>query len=139
MGKKGFQIDPRLLADSHELLIWQGCHIRLHNNASLPWVIIVPETTAVELHDLAIDEQLKILQLSQLIGDHLKQHKGITKINFAAIGNVVQQLHIHVIGRHPQDPLWPDVVWGKALPNNSYLAEDMVQFRNDLSQLLEVK
>ncbi len=137
MEKNRYQIDPQLLADSHELLVWRACHIRLHHNATLPWIILIPETTELELHDLSTGEQLNILQLSRLIGEHFRQNHGMEKINFAAIGNVVQQLHIHVIGRHHKDPLWPDVVWGRDLPAQSYQTADIQQLKSQLHTLLE--
>lgn len=120
MSHPKFEIDTRLLADSHPLFEWRGCHLRLHKNACLPWLIIIPETHITEYTDLAVDEQLKINQLARFISDHCKQSLGCDKINFAAIGNVVKQLHVHVIGRHKNDPAWPDVIWGKALPPAEY-------------------
>ncbi len=128
-------IDDRLKADSHALLKWQNCHLRLHTNATLPWVIIIPETDVLEFCDLSAADQLRITRISGLISDHFKTNLNIEKINFAAIGNVVQQLHIHVIGRHSADPLWPDVVWGNPLPEASYSETEINQWQATLKTL----
>ncbi len=132
-----FTIDARLKADSHELFAWRGCHLRLNKNASIPWLLVVPETTQVEFCDLTTQQQLDITYLGQVIGDYLKKQLGAEKINFAAIGNVVQQLHVHVVGRHPQDALWPDVVWGAKIPVNLYSQQQITTIKTDLQHLLE--
>lgn len=129
-------IHPQLLADSHDLFHWQNCHLRLHKNASLPWVIIIPNTKEIEFCDLPVDLQLEITRFSQMIGDYFKQACGAEKINFAAIGNVVQQLHIHVIGRNSKDPLWPDVVWGRDLPDKSYSPQQIEDFKQGLKKTI---
>ncbi len=130
-------IDPRLITDSHELFEWQNCRLRLHKNASFPWIIIIPQSDEIEYCDLPNILQLEITQLSKIIGDYFKQEWGSEKINFAAIGNVVQQLHIHVIGRNSKDPLWPDVVWGAKLPDKSYQQNQVDEFKQQLLTKIE--
>ncbi len=137
MDFNNFKIHPQLAADSHELFDWQHCHLRLHKNASLPWLIIIPNTELVEFHDLPADLQLEITGISQVSSAYFKAEHGAEKTNFAAIGNVVQQLHIHVIGRHNKDPLWPGVIWGNALPTKSYLTDELEVIRSSLMQRLE--
>ena len=132
-----FHINIQLLNDSHALLTWHQCHIRLHRNASLPWLIIIPESDETEFCELPNDLQQRITQLGRLLGRYLKSELGSEKINFAAIGNVVQQMHVHVIGRHSEDPLWPDVVWGNSLPEVTYNDEQTTRWRLQLKQLLE--
>ena len=138
MGINHFQIHPQLIADSQPLLTWQGCHLRLHKNATVPWVILIPVTDEIEFCDLSEELQLTITSLSRIIGAYFKQHLSAEKINFAAIGNVVQQLHVHVIGRHHKDPLWPDVVWGNKLPETNYKSEVVQTIKSDIAQLLEI-
>lgn len=137
MGIEHLTIHPQLATDSHELFNWQSCHVRLHKNASLPWIIIVPNTDLIEFHDLSSSLQQEVTQLSQVFGNHFKQHCGAEKINFAAIGNVVQQLHIHVIGRHKNDPLWPNVIWGNKLPDAVYTQHQIENLKFSLYQALE--
>lgn len=137
MTNQHFSLDSRLLTDSHALFDWQHCHLRLHKNASLPWVIIIPRTDEIEYCDLPIERQLEISQLGRVIGHYFKQYHGSEKINFAAIGNVVQQLHVHVIGRNRKDPVWPDVVWGRELPDKSYSQQQLDDFKLKLQQAIE--
>lgn len=132
MNSNPFDIDPRLLHDSHELFSWNQCNIRLHKNASIPWLLIIPQTDHVELCDLPTDQLSQINQLSKVLGDYLKTTFSCEKINFAAIGNVVQQLHIHVVGRHRNDPVWPDVVWGNPYPKTEYSPAQISQHADDL-------
>lgn len=132
-----FQIHPQLIADSHALLCWQQCHIRLHKNATLPWAIIIPESEATEFHDLLIPMQNTVTAIAQQIDSLFRSEYAIEKINFAAIGNVVSQLHVHVVGRHANDPLWPDVVGGQALPEASYSASNVESIKARLQQALE--
>lgn len=130
-------IHPQLLADTHPLLVDGNCHIRVHRNASLPWVILIPDTTCVELCELSTEQQLHITRLGRQIGRCFTQQFGAEKINFAAIGNVVQQLHIHVIGRHRSDPLWPDVVWGRPLPEKRWTDAGLDQLKTGIKAMLE--
>lgn len=110
----GFTVHPRLLADCHRLGRFALSHVLLHKSAGLPWFILVPEVGAevTDLHELdaaqrhALDEEL------DEVARFLKQALGAHKINVAAIGNIVSQLHVHVVGRRRDDPCWPGVVWG---------------------------
>jgi diadenosine tetraphosphate (Ap4A) HIT family hydrolase len=130
-------IHSQLLADTLPLLVHGTCHIRLHRNASLPWVILIPETNCIELCELSAEQQLEVTRLGQHIGRYFKQHMGAEKINFAAIGNVIQQLHIHIIGRHPSDPLWPDVVWGRPLPDKQWSTAELSELQSSLQSMIE--
>lgn len=110
----GFQLHTRLLEDCHVLGRFALSHVLLHRNASLPWFILVPETEAcvIELHELDHDDR-RVLEVEiDKIGRYLKRALGARKLNTAAIGNIVSQLHVHVVGRNPGDPCWPGVVWG---------------------------
>lgn len=132
-----FNLDVRLADDSHYLFKWHDLHILLHKNACLPWIIVVPETNVIEFHDLNRATQLDVIKVSQVVGAVFKSKFNAEKINFAAIGNVVKQLHVHVIGRNREDPLWPDVVWGAALPKSEYSKEHINQLKNDLLEKLD--
>lgn len=137
MGFENFQINPQLAIDSHELFEWHHCHLRLHKNATLPWLIIIPKAELIEFHDLPSELQLEITHISQITSTFFKTEFGAEKINFAAIGNVVQQLHVHVIGRNSKDPLWPDVVWGNQLPEKTYQADRLKTISTTIKNFLE--
>lgn len=122
-----FAIHPRLMADNHLLGRFRHCHLLLNKNATLPWFILLPEVAVVELHE--IDEPLRqrIEREVQLLAGWVKRQFNCDKLNLAAIGNIVPQLHIHVIGRSRRDPCWPDVVWGASLPPCAYPADEVVR------------
>lgn len=108
-----FTLDPRLAQDSHFIARTQGCQIRLMDDRRFCWLLLIPEQAdLVELHDLDADDFARIAQLTRQLGARLARHKSADKINSAAIGNIVQQLHIHIIAREAGDPLWPNPVWG---------------------------
>ena len=108
-----FELDTRLAADS--VLIADGplSQIRLMNDARFPWVVLVPRVAgASEWIDLSGDQQRLLLAEINQISRHLKQKPNVTKLNIGALGNIVRQLHVHLIGRHEGDAAWPGPVWG---------------------------
>ena len=108
-----FQLHPTLQADTHLLVDLSQASILLHKNASIPWLILVPKnTTETDFMNISIEEQQHWLLMSRRLSDFIKQYFSVQKINFAAIGNVVPQLHLHIVGRHTKDCIWPQPVWG---------------------------
>lgn len=113
-----FSLDKRLEADSLFVTSYDDIQIRVMNDARYVWVLLVPEIAGVtELHDLPPRKQQILLQLATSIGAGIKTTPithlpAITKINTALIGNIVSQLHLHIVGRHPNDAAWPAPVWG---------------------------
>ena len=108
-----FQPDPRLAADSAFIADGPLSQVRLMDDARFPWLLLVPRVAgASEWIDLDGGQQRLLLaeinQLSQL----LRTEAGVEKINIGALGTVVRQLHVHVVGRHAGDPAWPAPVWG---------------------------
>ena len=120
-----FQLHPQLSADTHPLGFMGTAHLRLHRNASLHWFLLVPETTQADFLDLEPAVRVELLDHCASLSACLKSRLGYPKVNFAAIGNVVPQLHLHVVGRRPQDPAWPAPVWGNLAPWPAYTDEDM--------------
>jgi diadenosine tetraphosphate (Ap4A) HIT family hydrolase len=107
-----FALHPQLLADCHPLGRLPASHLLLHRNAAVPWMILVPETTLPNLLDLPIEQRDAVLADCKRVSDYLTAVLGCPKVNVAWIGNLVPQLHVHVIGRSPADPCWPKPVWG---------------------------
>ena len=108
-----FSLDPQLAADCH-ILGEMGCSlVLLMNNSLAPWFILVPRRPEVELCDLSTEDQLSVLDGVNHLSRFVKSHFKAEKLNVAAIGNVVRQLHIHVVGRNSDDFCWPGVVWGR--------------------------
>lgn len=107
-----FALDRRLAADCIVLGTLDISRLLLMNNSLVPWFILVPETEETELTDLSPANQAKILAEINLLADFVKTYFAVTKLNIGAIGNIVSQLHIHLVGRTPADFFWPNVVWG---------------------------
>lgn len=111
--KAGFALDPRLESDT-EPVIWLGlCELRLMNDSRWPWLILVPQRPGIEeIHDLTPLDQAMLTFETNMVAQALKKVSGCTKINTGALGNIVRQLHIHIIARSEGDPGWPGPVWG---------------------------
>jgi len=108
-----FQLHPTLEKDSLPIAEIDGLAIRLIDDARFPWVLIVPMVEdASELHDLPDDTYRAAMDMARRIGEAMKPAFGADKINTAAIGNMVPQLHIHVVARTRGDAAWPGPVWG---------------------------
>lgn len=108
-----FHIDERLAADTLALWDWPLCTIRLMNDRRFPWLILVPRRDSLrDLHDLdAVDRATCAIEMEQA-SRLLQRVTGAEKMNVAALGNLVPQLHIHVIARFARDAAWPRPVWG---------------------------
>ena len=112
-----FQLDPRLKQDTFQVKETSDYLLLMMNEQRYPWFIVVPKIANVsEWHDLSEQQQTAIHLLCVELGRAVKQAFNSIKINTAALGNIVEQLHIHVIGRHPEDSAWPNPVWGYAPP-----------------------
>ena len=118
-----FALHPRLLQDCYRLGELSATHLLLHRNAAVPWFILVPETDQDNLLDLPIQQRDAVLGDCKRVSDYLTGSRGCAKVNVAWIGNLVPQLHVHVIGRSPDDPCWPMPVWGHLKAVEAYTAE----------------
>ena len=105
-------LDRRLENDTHQLGKLDNCLLLLSKNAHFPWFILVPATDEIEYHRLDNALQKRLQQHINAVAEFIETHFDTDKINIATIGNVVSQLHIHIIGRSKNDPCWPGVVWG---------------------------
>ena len=122
-----WQLDPQLADDTHPLGQLELGELRLMDDANHPWLILVPRVAgAIEWVDLGVGDQAAlcrdITRASRLLQEQFRPHK----LNVAALGNVVAQLHVHVIARFEGDIAWPRPVWGSAtrLP---YSPEQLVE------------
>ena len=111
---ESFSLDPQLAKDCIVLAESDTSLLLLMNNALVPWFILVPRTSETELHALDAATQAALLKEINLLADQVKTVFAVDKLNIAAIGNAVQQLHVHVIGRRHTDYCWPNVVWGRS-------------------------
>ncbi|HEY5048750.1 MAG TPA: HIT domain-containing protein [Rhizomicrobium sp.] len=108
-----FVLHPRLAADTSFLTDWPLSRVLLMDDARFPWLILVPRRPdAIELHDLTPQDRSILIEEIVRASAVLKTAAGGTKINVATLGNVVSQLHIHVVSRTSSDAAWPGPVWG---------------------------
>lgn len=113
-------LHPQLAADTRHVASLALCDVLLMDNRLHPWLILVPRIAdAVEWFDLAPDDQHRLLDECARAGEALKALHAPDKLNVAALGNVVSQLHVHVIARFRDDAAWPRPVWG-AVPAERY-------------------
>ena len=112
-----FQLDERLHKDSVLLFTFDLCELRLMNDRRWPWLLLVPQRPGIsEIFELDLYDQNMLALEVNLVGAALKKATGAEKINIAAIGNIVRQLHVHVIARTSGDANWPGPVGGHATP-----------------------
>ena len=110
-------LDPALAATTHRLATLPAATLLLADDVRWPWLILVPrDDAATELHHLAATERHAFLDAVTAASAALERATGCTSINVGALGNIVTQLHIHVVARHPGDPAWPGPVWGVGTP-----------------------
>ena len=109
-----FTLHPRLAADTTALGDWPLCRLLLMNDARFPWVILVPARPDLrEVHDLPPAERATLIEEIARASALMQQAFKADKMNVAALGNQVPQLHIHIIARFATDPAWPTPVWGQ--------------------------
>ena len=124
-----FALHPRLAADTAMVADWPLSRLLIMDDARYPAVVLVPRRPGtVEFFDLdPADQVLLCGEIARAAGG-LKRLTGCAKINIAMLGNIVPQLHIHVVARNPDDEAWPGPVWGKGqrLP---YAPDELAQFR----------
>jgi diadenosine tetraphosphate (Ap4A) HIT family hydrolase len=113
-------IHPQLLEDCHRLGRMPRSDLLLNRNASLPWFILVPRTALQDVLDLAPELLAEVMGESAAISTFIKRELGYEKVNFAGLGNVVPQMHLHIIGRRVGDPCWPQPVWGNLGDGEAY-------------------
>jgi len=112
-----FELHPQLARDTFPVASLALSELLLMNDARFPWCILVPRAADIsEWHHLPADLQGTVMAEISAVSNVLERLPGITKLNVGALGNRVPQLHIHVLGRHPEDAAWPDPVWGFGTP-----------------------
>lgn len=122
-----FRLHPRLEQDCEQLGRFTLCRLLLMRDMNYPWCILVPEREGVtEIFQLSDDDQRQLMRESSLLAETMARLFNADKMNIAALGNVVPQLHVHHIARRRDDPAWPDPIWGK-LPARPYAADQLLQ------------
>ena len=113
-----FAIDSRILASSEPLCALKLCDARLQADARWPWVVLMPRKPgARELEHLSQKDRAQLMEEIVLAGSVVRAigaalGRPVEKLNVGGLGNVVPQLHVHIVGRRLDDPCWPNPVWG---------------------------
>ncbi len=131
-----FELHPQLAQDCHRLGRFELGLLLLMNDANYPWFILVPQRAGLrEIYQLEQADQQQLLRESTLLSRALMSAFGGDKLNLAALGNMVPQLHLHHIVRYAGDAAWPAPVWGRH-PPRPYAAEELQQRRRVLRPAL---
>jgi diadenosine tetraphosphate (Ap4A) HIT family hydrolase len=107
-----FKIDKKFLKSSHHIAELKLCSIRLHDNSKFPWVILIPKRNKItDISDLNSRDQILLMKEIVHVSKVMKKLFKTSRLNIEKIGNVVPQLHIHIIARSKKDSSWPLSVW----------------------------
>jgi diadenosine tetraphosphate (Ap4A) HIT family hydrolase len=133
-----FTPHPRLTTGGYHIATIHNCEILLKKNANYAWFVIIPhvDTSKTEITHLSKTEYDDINACTLTVSQFVEKHFSPVKINIGNIGNIVRQMHIHVIGRTESDPAWPEVVWGHSdkIPYSDQQVEDI---KNAFTSFLE--
>ena len=107
-----FKIDKKFFKSSHHITELKLCSIRLHDNSKFPWIILIPKRNKVtDMSDLNSKDQILLIKEIVHVSKIMKKLFKTSKLNVEKIGNIVPQLHIHIIARTKKDSSWPLSVW----------------------------
>lgn len=133
-----YLLHPTLAADSIHLGQLTLCDVLLANNKTYPWLILVPKRHDIkEIYELSLEDQQQLIEESSIVAKKLAQHYQADKINIAAFGNQVPQLHMHIMVRFKTDPAWPNPIWLNMQPVN-YNNDEQAVLAETLRQLLDL-
>ena len=107
-----FKLHKKFLISSHHITDLQLCSIRLHDNSKFPWLILIPKRNKItDMSDLNSKDQIQLIKEIVFVSKIMKKLFKTSKLNVEKVGNIVPQLHIHIIARYKKDSSWPLSVW----------------------------
>ena len=107
-----FKLHKKFLISSHHITDLQLCSIRLHDNSKFPWLILIPKRNKItDISDLNSKDQIQLIKEIVFVSKIMKKLFKTSKLNVEKVGNIVPQLHIHIIARFKKDSSWPLSVW----------------------------
>lgn len=134
---KVFSIDPELENNSFFIADLELSKVYLKNDKENPWFVLVPrKASAVELIDLSHEDQCILMEEITIVSDFLKNYYRPYKINIGALGNIVRQLHVHVLARYENDRAWPQALWGTS-PTLTFEQVELENIRSNFSEFIE--
>ena len=129
------RLNDQLAADCHLLQETESLWILLNKNAAIPWFILVPKGKFRDLDDISEEQRKLLFRFADGISDFLRSEFQSEKINVAALGNMVPQLHLHVIGRTISDCCWPNPVWGNLTEERAWSSVEIDAIRQRIDSL----
>ena len=131
-----FKIDKKFLKSSHHIIELKLCSIRLHDNSKFPWVILIPKRNKItDMSDLNSKDQILLMKEIVYVSKIMKKLFKTSKLNVEKIGNIVPQLHIHIIARTKKDSSWPLSVW--VVKSKPYTVKVLRDVMNKISVALK--
>lgn len=132
-----FQIDDRILSTSIFIKELTLSTLLFKNDMNYSWFVLVPRKPNInEIFELDIEERKTLIEEINSISIFIKNYFNVDKINVGSLGNIVSQLHIHIVGRNFSDPLWPQSIWHEGYISKPYqknqLEELVLKFKNSL-------
>ena len=107
-----FKLHKKFLKSSHHITDLQLCNIRLNDNSKFPWLILIPKRNKItDMSDLNSKDQIQLIKEIVFVSKIMKKLFKTSKLNVEKVGNIVPQLHIHIIARYKKDSTWPLSVW----------------------------
>ena len=126
-----FNINNKFLESSHHIANLKLCSVRLHDNSKFPWLILIPKRKYVtDISDLNSKDQLLLIKEIVFVSKLMKKLFKTSKLNVEKIGNIVPQLHIHIISRKKTDSSWPLSVW--VVKGKKYSAKNLKEVLNKI-------
>ena len=126
-----FKINNKFLKSSHHIIDLKLCSVRLHDNSKFPWLILIPKRKNVtDISDLNSKDQILLMKEIVFVSKLMKKLFKTSKLNIEKIGNIVPQLHIHIISRKKTDSSWPLSVW--VIKEKKYSAKNLKEVLNKI-------
>ena len=126
-----FKISSKFLKSSHYIVDLKLCSVRLHDNYKFPWIILIPKRKHImDISDLSSKDQILLIKEIVFSSKVMKKLFKTSKLNIEKIGNIVSQLHIHIIARYKKDSSWPLSVW--VVKGKKYQPEDLQKIINKI-------
>ena len=131
-----FKVNKKFLKSSHHITDLQLCSIRLHDNSKFPWIILIPKRNKItDMSDLNSKDQILLIKEIIFVSKIMKKLFKTSKLNVEKIGNIVPQLHIHIIARNKKDSSWPLSVW--VVKGKNYTKEALTVIIRKLSEAIK--
>jgi len=131
-----FKINNKFLKSSHHIIDLKLCSVRLHDNSKFPWLILIPKRKNVtDISDLNSKDQILLMKEIVFVSKLMKKLFKTSKLNVEKIGNIVPQLHIHIISRKKTDSSWPLSVW--VVKGKKYSAKTLKEVLNKIRSVFK--